>query len=193
MTRGRPGLGPGSLEQVRFVFVVAGACHDVRDHRADGSFCGAGVEDGRMLDDAVVTHQCQVELGGLRVETLKSVSAVTVDQEYIDVVSMAPSGKIQWDYVQGLPGWKNVTLTRSADKSEVFTKWIQEARDPAATGEERDLVLVFVNARNEPVKKMSFARVHPVSWSGPGVTAGESGVGEETLELRYLDVDTKFL
>ncbi|ARF53091.1 phage tail protein [Streptomyces gilvosporeus] len=146
-----------------------------------------------MLDTAVVTYKCQVELGGVRVETLKSVSTITVDQEYIDVVSMTPSGKIEWDYVHGLPGWKNVTLTRSADKSEKFTRWIQDARDPAATDVERDLVLVFVNAKNEAIKKMSFARVHPVSWSGPGVTAGESGVGEETLELRYLDVDTKFL
>ncbi|MGD3112312.1 phage tail protein [Streptomyces sp. YGL11-2] len=146
-----------------------------------------------MSDTAAVAYQCQVELGGLRVETLKSVSAITVDQEYIDVVSMTPDGKITWDYTHGLPGWKNVTLTRSADKSDEFTRWIQEARDPAASGGERDLVLVFVNAKNQPVKKMSFARVHPVSWSGPGVTAGESGVGEETLELRYLDVDTKFL
>ncbi|MBM7168470.1 phage tail protein [Streptomyces sp. G44] len=142
---------------------------------------------------AAATYQCQVELGGLRVETLKSVSAITAEQEHIDVVSMTPAGRIAWDYVNGLPGWKNVTLTRSADKSEEFTRWIQEARDPAATGVERDLILVFVNARNEPVKKMSFAQVHPVSWSGPGVTAGESGVGEETLELRYLDADTKFL
>ncbi|MFA7759435.1 phage tail protein [Streptomyces sp. NRRL B-2790] len=134
-----------------------------------------------------------MELGGLRVETLKSVSTITADQEYIDVVSMTPSGKIELDYVHGLPGWKNMTLTRSADKSEEFTRWIQEARDPAAAGVERDLVLVFVNARNEPIRKMSFARVHPVSWSGPGVTAGESGAGEETLELRYLDVDTNFL
>ncbi|MFI9204703.1 phage tail protein [Streptomyces sp. NPDC053048] len=144
-----------------------------------------------MPDDQV--YQCQIELGGLRVETLKSVSAITVDQEYIDVVSMTPSGKIERDYVHGLPEWKTVTLTRSGDKSEEFTKWIQEARDPAATGVERDLILAFVNAKNEPVKKISFARVHPVSWSGPGVTAGESGVGEETLELRYLDSDTTFL
>ncbi|MFI5672779.1 phage tail protein [Streptomyces sp. NPDC051704] len=146
-----------------------------------------------MLDNEVVAYQCQVELGGLRVETLKGVSGVTVDQEYIDVVSMTPDGAVQWDYAHGLPGWKTLTLTRTADKSEEFTKWIQDARDPAAAGAERDLVLVFVNAKNEPVKKLSFARVHPVSWSGPGVTAGESGVGEETLELRYLDVDSKFL
>ncbi|WP_306312083.1 phage tail protein [Streptomyces hydrogenans] len=145
-----------------------------------------------MLDESVVAYQCQVELDGLGVETLKSVSVITADQECIDVVSMAPSGKVEWDSVFGLPGWKNVTLTRTADKSEEFTKWIQEARDPAAAGVERDLVLVLVNAKKEPVKKMSFARVQPVSWSGPGVTAGGSGVGEETLELRYLDVDTKF-
>ncbi|MFD7261657.1 phage tail protein [Streptomyces sp. NPDC059874] len=145
-----------------------------------------------MLDSAIVTYRVQVELGGLRVETLKSVSAITVDQEYIDVVSMTPSGKVEQDYEHALAGWKNVTLTRGADKSEEFTKWIKDARDFAATGEERDLILVFVNAKNEPIREMSFGRVRPVSWSGPGVTAGESGVGEETLELRYLDLDTKF-
>ncbi|MCY0924151.1 MULTISPECIES: phage tail protein [unclassified Streptomyces] len=146
-----------------------------------------------MLDDAVVTYQCQVELGGLRVEPLKSVSAITADQEYIDVVSMTQDGSLQWDYVRGVPGWKNVTLTRTVDKSDAFTKWIKDARDNSVSDIERDLILVLVNAKNEAVKKISFSRVHPTSWSGPGVTAGESGVGEETLELRYLDVDTKFL
>ncbi|MEV6552866.1 hypothetical protein AB0M57_29785 [Streptomyces sp. NPDC051597] len=99
-----------------------------------------------MPDDAVVTYQGQVELGGLRVETLKSVSPITADQEYIDVVSKTPDGKALWDYVHGLPGWKNVTLTRGSDKSEAFTQWIQEARDPASNGAEQHLILVLVNA-----------------------------------------------
>ncbi|MEU2288985.1 phage tail protein [Streptomyces sp. NPDC013178] len=174
---------------MKFASVAAEACHDVHDHGADGPSCKRQREGEYVMDASVVARQCQVELGGLRVEALKSVTAVTDAQEVIDVVPLTLSAKNQWDYVHG-PGGKNMMLTRTADRSEEFTRWIQDVRDPAV---KPDLVLVFVNAKNEPVKKMSFAQVHPVSWSRLGVTPGGSGVGEETLELRYLDAETKFL
>ncbi|MFF8731754.1 phage tail protein [Streptomyces sp. NPDC015171] len=124
-------------------------------------------------------------------ETLKSVSGVTLDQEYVELVQNSPDGKPVPDLVLGAPKFfGDVTLTRAMDKSEKFTQWILDSRNPTKTEDgAQDIVLVYVNAQNGTEKKFQLTGARPTSWSAQDLAAGETGQVDETLELKYVSCD----
>lgn len=147
--------------------------------------------DGVFMEDNLVKHQWQIELGERRVETLKSVSGISFKQEYIQLLQNSPDGKPVPDLVLGAPEfYGTLTLTRGLDKSERFTQWISESRDPAkAESSSQTIVLAYVNERNEVVRRFQFEGARPSSWSAPDLSAGDSSAVEETLELTYVSAN----
>ncbi|MEU1120552.1 MULTISPECIES: phage tail protein [unclassified Streptomyces] len=144
-----------------------------------------------MVEDHAVKHQWQIELGNRRVETLKSVTGVTVDQEYVELVQNSPDGKLVPDLVLGAPSFfGSLTLTRGMDKSDAFTQWILDSRDPTkAAASAEDIILVYVNTQNDSVRKFQLAGARPTSWSAADLAAGETGQVDETLELKFITCD----
>ncbi|WP_329030559.1 MULTISPECIES: phage tail protein [unclassified Streptomyces] len=140
-----------------------------------------------MAEDHAVKHQWQIELGGCRVETLKSVTGVTIDQEYVELLQNSPDGKPVPDLVLGAPSFfGSMTLTRGKDKSDKFTQRILDSRDPTKTeASAEDIILVYVNAQNDSVRKFQLAGARPTSWSAADLAAGETGQVDETLELKF--------
>ncbi|MFD7020512.1 phage tail sheath C-terminal domain-containing protein [Streptomyces sp. NPDC059928] len=136
-------------------------------------------------------HRWQIELGDRRVETLKGVSGVSFKQEYIQLVQNSPDEKPVPDLVLGAPEFfGTLTLTRrSMDKSENFTQWLLDSRDPAKTeNRSQTIVLAYVNAQNNTVKRLQFDGARASSWSAPDLSAGDSSAADETLELDYISV-----
>ncbi|MEU8965894.1 phage tail protein [Streptomyces sp. NPDC048491] len=142
------------------------------------------------MEGNVVNNQWHVELDDCRVETLKSVSGVSFTQEYTQLLQNSPDGKPVPD-VLGTPDFSGtLTLTRSMDKSDKFTQWIMDFRDPTKTeGSAQTFTLAYVNAQNNEVKRLQFEDVRVSNWSGPGLAAGDSGEVEETLELTFVSCD----
>ncbi|MFD9305431.1 phage tail protein [Streptomyces sp. NPDC060048] len=145
--------------------------------------------DGVFME--VVKHQWQIELGDRRVETLKSVSGVSVKQEYIQLLQNSPDGKPIPDLVLGAPeSFGTLTLTRGLDKSEKFTQWILDSKDPAkAEAGSQTIVLAYVNEQNEVVRRFRFEGARASGWSAPDLSAGDSSAVEETLELTYVSAN----
>ncbi|MFF9147184.1 hypothetical protein ACF1BN_20215 [Streptomyces sp. NPDC014861] len=46
-----------------------------------------------------------------------------------------------------------------------------------------------MNAQNDSVKKFQLTGARPTSWSAADLPAGETGQGDETLELTYITCD----
>ncbi|WP_030617057.1 phage tail protein [Streptomyces sclerotialus] len=143
------------------------------------------------MEDHAVKHQWQVELGNRRVETLKSVTGVTIEQEYVELSQNSPDGKPVPDLVLGAPAFfGTLTLTRGMDKSDKFTQWIMDSRDPTKTeASAEDIILVYVNAQNDTVRKFQLTGARPISWSTTDLAAGETGQVDETLELQFVTCD----
>ncbi|MEU5431169.1 phage tail protein [Streptomyces olivoreticuli] len=144
------------------------------------------------MEDNVVKHQWHIELGDRRVETLKSVSGVSFEQEFIELVQNSPDGKPVPDLVLGAPKFfGTLTLTRSMDKSEKFTQWLLDSRNPTKTeSSSQTIVLAYVNAQNDAVKRFQFEGARASSWSGTDLSAGDTSAADETLELKYISVTT---
>ncbi|MFJ7209865.1 phage tail protein [Streptomyces sp. NPDC098789] len=140
------------------------------------------------MEDNVVKHQWKIELGGRRVETLKSVTGMAIDQEYVELVQNSPDGKPVPDLVLGAPSsFGNLTLTRAMDKSDTFTQWIMDSRNPTKIEDSaEDIVLVYVNPQNGAEKKFQLTGARPTSWSAQDLTAGQA---DETLELKFVSCD----
>ncbi|WP_327260272.1 phage tail protein [Streptomyces sp. NBC_01232] len=148
--------------------------------------------EGVLVEDSVVKHQWQIELGERRVETLKSVSGITLKQEYIELLQNSPDGKPVPDLVLGGPEFfGTLTLTRGLDKSEKFTQWILDSKDPARKeASSPTLVLAYVNEQNNKVvKRFQIEGARLTSWSAADLSAGDSSAVEETLELAYLSAN----
>ncbi|MEU2794767.1 phage tail protein [Streptomyces sp. NPDC007100] len=143
---------------------------------------------GCVVEENVVKHQWQIELGDRRVETLKNVSGHTLKQDYIQLIQNSPDRKSVPDLVLGAPEFfGTVTLTRARDKSEQFTQWILDSRDPTKTeGSAQTVVLAYVNTEGHAVKRLQFDGARPSSWSVPDLAAGDSGEADETLELTFV-------
>ncbi|MER6777908.1 MULTISPECIES: phage tail protein [unclassified Streptomyces] len=142
------------------------------------------------MEDNVVEHQWQIELGDRRVETLKSISGFSFKQDYVQLLQNAPDGKPVPDLVLGAPEFfGTLTLTRGLDRSEKFTQWLLDSKDPAKTeGGSQPLVLAYVDAQNNAVRRFQFEGARASSWSAPDLSAGDSWAVDETLELTYVSV-----
>ncbi|WP_328761038.1 phage tail protein [Streptomyces sp. NBC_00272] len=143
--------------------------------------------NGVLVEDSAVKYQWQVELGDRRVETLKSVSGVSFSQEFIQLVQNSPDGKPVPDLVMGAPELSGtMTLTRGLDRSEKFTQWISDSRDPSRATDTQAIVLAYVDAQNNAVKRIQFEGARASSWTSPDLSAGDSSKADETLEITYL-------
>ncbi|MER5418126.1 phage tail protein [Streptomyces virginiae] len=142
------------------------------------------------MEDDVVKHQWQIELGDRRVETLKGVSGISSEQEYIEMPQNSPDGEPVPDFVLDAPEFfGTLALTRGLDRSGPFSQWIMESKDPAkAEASSRTIVLAYVNERNEVVRRFQIEGARLTSHSSPDLSAGDSSVLEETLEIAYTSV-----
>jgi hypothetical protein len=76
------------------------------------------------------------------------------------------------------------------DKSDKFTQWILDSRDPTKTEDSaQTLILAYVNTQNNAVKRFQFDGARASSWSGADLAAGDSGEVDETVELTFVSCD----
>ncbi|WP_436926286.1 phage tail protein [Halosimplex amylolyticum] len=80
----------------------------------------------------------------------------------------------------------NVTLRRGLTDAATLWEWVQRS---AARPVERKTVLLFVlNRAGEPAWGWSFSDAHPVTWSGPDLSAESGSVAVEEIELTHTGV-----
>ncbi|MFE5126374.1 phage tail protein [Streptomyces sp. NPDC056669] len=136
------------------------------------------------IDDALTTHTFQVDLGNIQVETLKTVSGLSIGEDVIEIRSRTTVQDlvdcIDADVAQ--PG--EIKLVLTADQAKTLT----EAKETAKGTDGQDAVLTIFDRGGEPVQRIHLSSAWASRWEGPSLGTTESGPATETVTITYEDI-----
>ncbi|WP_433565257.1 phage tail protein [Nocardia sp. CA-151230] len=120
-----------------------------------------------QTQDKISTGMFRIDLGRIFVEQARR------------VVSGLGDGR---DDQQPEAERREVTITRSSDKSEVFDRWIRQSlKDPH--GARATITITELDHHGKPVQAISLIDAWTRSWSVPSLEAGNAGPANETVTL----------
>ncbi|MFD0361233.1 phage tail protein [Nocardia sp. GCM10030253] len=119
--------------------------------------------------DKISTGTFRIALDNFVVETVHSVSGLGNGQDH-----KRPGAE---------PG-REVTITRSMDKSKIFTDWIQQSlQDHNAA--RKNITITMLDNYGKPYRQISLANAWVSTWNEPSFNAGNSGPADEKVSLCY--------
>ena len=131
------------------------------------------------MPDAAAGAAFTVEVLGL---TLGTFSAVRGLEATVDVLEYREGGIN--DLVHRLPGamtYPNLILTNGVT-SPAVEAWFAKTRLGA---DRHTMTLTFLDAAGKAMRAWSFAEAYPIRWSGPTLTAGDTTIAGEELEVAH--------
>jgi phage tail-like protein len=131
------------------------------------------------MPDAAAGAAFLVEVLGL---TLGTFTAVRGLEATVDVLEYREGGVN--DVVHRLPGattYPNLILTNGLT-SDAVVGWFAKTRLGA---ERHTMTLTFLDASGDAVRAWSFAEAFPVRWSGPALSASDTTIAGEELEVAH--------
>jgi phage tail-like protein len=131
------------------------------------------------MSDAAAGAAFTVEVLGL---TLGTFSAVKGLEATVDVLEYREGGIN--DIVHRLPGamtYPNLILTNGVT-SPAVEAWFAKTRLGA---DRHTMTVTFLDAAGKAMRAWSFAEAYPIRWSGPTLTAGDTTIAGEELEVAH--------
>lgn len=135
-----------------------------------------------MADYPLSAYHFQVEWGGSRMG-FSEVSGLEIENDVIEYRE-GTSREYGSQKMPGRPRYSNIVLKRGVKPEDnEFFEWIQTTELNEV--ERRDLTISLLNEEHEPVMVWKVKGAFPVRLSGPELTATESDVAIETLEIAH--------
>lgn len=131
------------------------------------------------MPDAAAGAAFMVEVLGL---TLGTFSAVRGLEATVDVLEYREGGIN--DIVHRLPGamtYPNLVLTNGVT-SPAVEAWFAKTRLGA---DRHTMTLTFLDAAGKAMRAWSFSEAYPIRWSGPTLSAGDTTIAGEELEVAH--------
>ncbi|WP_371681531.1 phage tail protein [Streptomyces sp. NBC_01276] len=125
--------------------------------------------------DSLMNSKFAIELGKFHVETLQSVSGLTLGQDGVE-------GRPQ----AGKTG--EVTVTRGTDKSTAFTDWIKETlvdTDPDAA--RKNITIALTDTNKQTVRRVHLSNAWASRWEGAQLGVANSASAAEQVTIGYED------
>lgn len=141
--------------------------------------------DDSQLSSPIRADRFSIQIDGIVLETLKSVSGLSLEVEvetkhYVGARSGSP-------FIVKTPGRRNapsITIIRSLDKSDELTKWIAESRQDSISKAKRNVTIELMNGEEQSEKRTAtLTGVWVSKWSIGDLTAGDSSEVDETVVL----------
>jgi phage tail-like protein len=134
-------------------------------------------------------HKFAVDLGGILVETLQSVSGLTYGQDVVEVKQVSSDGEPIIRKQPGTAQSGQITITRGMDRSEALTNWVKETQaNHNHAGALQNISVVFLDSSNNVVKRIQLLNAWASSWSAPDLAADGSGPAMETVQIEFDDM-----
>jgi len=116
-------------------------------------------------------------------------SVVVVPTVEIDVVEYRDGGDRtgQPRQVVGLTKYTNLVLKRGVANSPALWEWFDQVRQ--GTLDRRNIVVTLLNEERQPVVVWRLRRCLPIKYAGPTLSAAESDVAIEEIELAVEGLD----
>lgn len=140
------------------------------------------------IGSALLQYKFAVDLGGIQVETLMSVSGLTYGQDVVEVKQVTSDGEPIVSKQPGAMQGGQITVTRGMDKSQALTDWVRETRAHHHTGAGQNISIAFLDSSNNVLKRLHLVNAWASSWAAPDLAADGSGPAIETVQIEFDDM-----
>lgn len=133
--------------------------------------------------DTSVGHSFGLELDGVVVTAVRSVSGLSMERDVVEVKQNGPDGSL---VVKRLPGrWKagEVTITRGLTEDTTFATWVEESRSGTTDASRAVVTIVVHDSSGTAVRRFTLTDAWPKSLEFGSLEAGGTDVLTETLVL----------
>ena len=135
-----------------------------------------------MVDDPLGAYHFEVDWGGTRIG-FSAVSGLEIETEVIEYRE-GSSPEYGSRKLPGRPRYRNLVLKRGMVPGDnEFFQWLRTIELNRV--ERRDLTISLLNEEHSPAVMWRAKRAFPVRLSGPDLSATESQVAIETLEVAH--------
>lgn len=133
-----------------------------------------------------------IQIDGIKLESLKSVSGLSLDVDVVVSESVAESNGSH--FTKKVPGKKNVpsiTIVRGLDKNQALTDWISKSRAETISEAKKNVTIVFEDSEKKEKRTATLGGVWVSNWSVSDLGAGQSSEVEETVVLQCDTIEFK--
>ncbi|MEC4017971.1 phage tail protein [Streptomyces sp. H27-D2] len=140
-------------------------------------------------NDNFIVHSFGIQIDGVLLEQLKSVSGIGMQQDVITSQHVTDKGI---PYTRKQPGAKttsSITLTRGMDKSKALTDWIKETYDNGDLSKARKGVTIEMkDNKGATVRRITLVNAWVSAWQSGDLIAGQSNAVDETVTIECEDL-----
>ncbi|MFI1166324.1 phage tail protein [Streptomyces sp. NPDC020801] len=138
------------------------------------------------MQDNFIVHAFGIQIDGVQLEQLKSVSGLGMQQDVITSQHVTDKGVV---YTRKQPGAKtpgSVTITRGMDKSKALSEWIKETYDKGDIAKARKNVTIEMKDNTgQTVRRITLERAWVSSWQSGDLIAGQTNAVDESVTIEF--------
>jgi phage tail-like protein len=135
--------------------------------------------------DSATVHNFAIQIDGVDVEYLSSISGLSNKQEVIQHVQNTSTGKPVIRKMPGISQGGEVTVTRGRNQSTAFTDWIKTSLAGDMANARKNVSIVVLNYENTELVRYNLVDAWCCETSYSDMTAGQAQVYEEKVTITY--------
>ncbi|WP_107288465.1 phage tail protein [Streptomyces sp. NBRC 110611] len=138
------------------------------------------------MQDNFVVHTFGIQIDGVQLEQLKSISGLGMQQDVITSQHVTDKGVV---YTRKQPGAKtpgSVTITRGMDKSKALGDWIKETYEKGdVTKGRKNVTIEMKDNTGKTVRRITLMRAWASSWQSGDLIAGQTNAVDESVTIEF--------
>jgi phage tail-like protein len=138
---------------------------------------------------STTVHNFAIQIDGVQVEYLNSISGLSNAQEVIQHVQNTPQGKPVIRKMPGTAQGGEVTVTRGRSMSNDFTEWIKKSLAGDMDNARKHISIIVMDYESNEVTRFNLRNAWCCETTYSDMTAGQAQVYEEKVKITYEDLD----
>jgi phage tail-like protein len=138
--------------------------------------------------DSAVALNFAIQIDGVQVEYLSSISGLSNKQDVIQHVQNTQQGKPVVRKMPGISQGGEVTVTRGKTQSKAFTQWIDSSLKGDMGSARKNVSIIVQDYQGTEVTRFNLVDAWCCETSYSDMTAGQAQVYEEKVTITYEDL-----
>jgi phage tail-like protein len=135
--------------------------------------------------DSATVHNFAIQIDGVQVEYLSSISGLSNKQDVIQHVQNTPNGTPVNRKMPGISQGGEVTVTRGRNQSNSFTDWIKTSLAGDMGSARKNVSIIVQDYQGNEVTRFNLVDAWCCETTYSDMTAGQAQVYEEKVTITY--------
>jgi phage tail-like protein len=135
--------------------------------------------------DSATVHNFAIQIDGVQVEYLGSISGLTNKQDVIQHVQNTPNGAPVVRKMPGISQGGELVVKRGGTKSTAFSDWIRTSLAGDMANARKNVSIILLDYEGNEVHRYNLANAWCCDTSYSDMTAGQAQVYEETVTITH--------